>query len=123
MSGIVTFSDQCSHIKIEILRDKNPTEFHGALSEVCGVLTEDRSKVSRWANCFLGGCVSVDNDPKPGRPRTSTDKRSVKLVADALVEDYCATCEECSRATGAKSSQENPHEPTSVVHDWATHYP
>ena len=47
--------------------------------------------VSRWANCFHGGCVSIDNDPRPGRPRTSEDDRSVKLVTDALEKDRCAT--------------------------------
>ena len=58
----------------------------------------DRSTVSRWANCFHGGCVSIDNDPKPGRPRASTDERNVKLMAGDLEEDCRATCEELSRA-------------------------
>ena len=58
----------------------------------------DRSTVSRWANSFRGGCVSNDNDPRPGRPRSSTDERSVKLVADAFEEDRRATCEQLSRA-------------------------
>ena len=43
--------------------------------------------VSRWANRFRAGCVSIDNDPRPERPRTSTDERSVKLVTDVLEED------------------------------------
>ena len=46
--------------------------------------------------------MSINNDPRPGRPRTSTDERSVKLVADSLEEDRRATCEELSRATEAK---------------------
>ena len=56
--------------------------------------------------------MSIDNDPRPGRPRTSTDERSVKLVADAPEEDRLTTCEELSRATGAKTSQEDQQEPT-----------
>jgi hypothetical protein len=32
--------------------EKNLTEIHSALSEVCGELTVDRSTVSRWANRF-----------------------------------------------------------------------
>ena len=99
----VTISDKTSYIMIETLHGKNPTEIHSAFSEVCGEFTMDRSTVSRWANHFRGGCVSIDNDPRPGRPRTSTDERSVKLVADALEEDSRATCEELSRATGAKN--------------------
>ena len=39
-------------------------------------------------------------------------KGSVQLVADALEEDRRATCEELSRATGGKTSQENAQEPT-----------
>ena len=50
--------------------------------------------VSPWANRFRGSYVSIDNDPRPGRPRTSTVERSVKIVADALEEDRRATCEE-----------------------------
>ena len=37
--------------------------------------------------------MSMDNDPRPGRSRTSTDERSVTLVADALEENRHATCE------------------------------
>ena len=54
----------------------------------------DRGTISRRANCFRGGCVSIDNDPRPGRPRTSTDEKSVKLVADVLEEDHRVAREE-----------------------------
>ena len=87
VSGTVTILDQRSYIKIETLRGKSPTEIHGALTEVCDEFTVHRSTVSRWGNRFRGGCVSIDNDPRTGRPRTSTDERSVKRVADALEEE------------------------------------
>ena len=83
----------------------------------------DRSTVSRWASRFRGGCVSIGNDPRPGRPRTSTVERSMKLVADVLEEDCRAKCEELSTATGVKASQENAQEPTSVDREWANHSP
>ena len=44
--------------------------------------------------------MSIDNDPRPGRPRTLTDERSMRHVTDALKKDRRATCEELSRATG-----------------------
>ena len=62
VSGTVTISDQRSYIKIETLRGKNPTEIHGALCEVCGEFTVDRSTVSPWANRFCVRCVNIDND-------------------------------------------------------------
>ena len=123
VSGTVTISNQRSYIKIETLHGKNLTEIHGALSEVCGEFTMVRSTVSHWVNRFRGCCVSIDNGPRSGRPRTSTNERSVKLVADALEEDRRATCEELSRITGAKTSQKNAHVWTSVVRSWATHSP
>ena len=123
VSSTVTISDQKSYIMIKTLPGKNLTQTHGALSEVCDEFTVDRRTVSRWANRFRGGCMSIDNDSRTGRPRTSTNERSEKLVVDALEEDRRATCEELSRATGAKTSRENAQEPTSVVRGWATHSP
>ena len=50
----------------------------------------DRSTVSSWANHFCGDYASIDNDPWSGGPRTSTDERSVMLMAYALEEVRCA---------------------------------
>jgi transposase len=83
----VRVDDQRSYIKTETLRGKNPTEIHIALREVCGEQKVDRSTVSRWATRFREGRVTINDDPRPERPKTSTDKRSVKLVADFLAED------------------------------------
>ena len=99
-SGTVMVEDQRSYIKIETLRGKNPTEIHSALHEVCSEQTVDRSTVSHWATRFHEGRVSINDDPRPGRPKTSRDERGVKLVVDFLEEDRRATCKEISQATG-----------------------
>jgi len=78
VSGTVTNDDQCAYIKIETLCRKTPTEINSLLMEVCGVETVDRSTISRWAQHFREGRLSIDNDPKSGQPRTSTDDQSVK---------------------------------------------
>jgi transposase len=98
----VTVEDQKSYIKIETLRGKNPTETHSVLREVCDEHTVNRS--TRWATRFREGRVTINYDPRPGRPKTSTDERSVKLVADFLAENRRATCEEISQATGVSST-------------------
>jgi hypothetical protein len=41
----MTVEDQCSYIKIETLRGKNPTEIHSELREICGEQTVDLSTV------------------------------------------------------------------------------
>ena len=58
--------------------------------------------------------MSIYSDPIPGRRRTSIAESSVKLVTVAFEEDRRATCEEPSRAMGAKTSQVNAQEPTSM---------
>jgi len=68
VSGTVTNDDQHAFIKIETLRGKTPTEIHSSLMEVCGVETVDRSTILRWAQRFHEGRLSIENDPKSGRP-------------------------------------------------------
>ena len=48
--------------------------------------------------------MSINDDPRPGRPKTSTEERSVKLVSDAPEEDRRATCEELSKTTGIRTT-------------------
>ena len=67
--------------------------------------------------------MRIDNDPRPRRPTTLTDERSVKLVTVALEEVRRVTCEKLPRAMGAKTSQENAQEQTSVARGWAIHSP
>ena len=42
--------------------------------------------VFHCADYFYGGCVSIDNDPTPGKLRTSTDESWMK----------CEACGRCS---------------------------
>ena len=76
VSSTVTISDERSYIKIETVRGKMPTDIHGAFSEVCGEFTVDRSTVSRWANCFHGDCVSLDNVASMGASPGEVSEKS-----------------------------------------------
>ena len=87
-------SDQRSYIKIETLRRKNPTEIYNALHVVCGDSVVDHSTVSRWASRFREGRVSIQDDPRSGRPVTATDDTSVFIVSTLLEEDRSKACEE-----------------------------
>jgi predicted trehalose synthase len=100
----VTDKKKKSYIKIETLRGKNPTEIHSALREVCVEQTVDHSTVSRWVTRVCEGHVTINDDPRPGSPKTSTDKRNVRLVADFLAENRGAMCEEISQTTGISST-------------------
>lgn len=47
-------------------------EIHAALNEVCETDTVDRSTVQRWHQRFRDGRISIDNNPRSGRPSTVT---------------------------------------------------
>jgi len=64
----------------------------GVETVVCGVETVDRSTISRWAQRFCEERLSIQNDPKSGRPRTSTDDQSVERVLQILEEDRGMKC-------------------------------
>jgi hypothetical protein len=65
----------------------NLTEIQITLREVCGEQSVDRSMVSCWAAHFHEGRVTINDDPRPRRPKTSTDEQNIQLMADFLAED------------------------------------
>ena len=109
----MTVEDQRSCIKTETLRSKNQTEIHSALREVFDEQTVGCKTVSRLASRFRKGCVTINDDQRPGMPKTSTDERSVKLVEDCFTQDSRETCKEISQAAGIS--------PTSVFRILAKH--
>jgi len=54
-SSTMTVENQRSHIKIEALRGKNPTEIHIALLEVCGEQTVDLVQFAAGLLVFVKG--------------------------------------------------------------------
>jgi hypothetical protein len=100
-SGAVT-SDHT--LKLKICAEKNPTEIHNALHEVCGDSVVDGSKLSRWASRFREGRVSIQDDLRSGRPVTATDDTSVVIVSTLLEEDRRKSCEEIAHETNMSTS-------------------
>jgi transposase len=87
VSGTVINDDWRAYIKIETLCGKTPTEIHSSLTEVCGVETVDQSTISRWVQRFLERRLSIENDAKSGRRRTSTDDQIVERVFQIMEKD------------------------------------
>lgn len=75
--------------KIENLCHEKPIEIQNIFSEVCGELTVHRN-----------GRMSINDDAKSERSKTSTDELKLKLVADFLENVRRATWEEISEAIG-----------------------
>jgi transposase len=81
-------------LKLKLCEEKNPTEIHNALYEVCRDSVVDRSTVSRWTSRFREGRVSIQGDPRNWRPVTATDDQSVVNVSTLLEKDRRTSCEE-----------------------------
>jgi hypothetical protein len=74
------------------------------------VETVDRSTISRWAQRFREGWLSIENDPKSWWPRTSTDVQSVECVLQILEDDRRISCEEtahCARISRASADADS----------------
>ena len=68
--------------------------------EVCGVETVDRSTISRWAQRFREGSLSIENDQKSEQTRTSTDDKCVERVLQILEVARRMTCEWIAHCAG-----------------------
>ncbi|VVC33476.1 Ribonuclease H-like domain [Cinara cedri] len=66
----ISVFEQRAYIKTETIIGKTVPEIHAALNEVCGTDTVDRSTVQRWHQRFRDGRISIDNNPRSGRPST-----------------------------------------------------
>ena len=76
--------------------------------EVCGVETIDRSTISSWAQRFRERRLSIVNDQKSGRHRTSIDDQCVERVFQILEEDRRMTCEEITHSAGISRASAYP---------------
>jgi len=84
--------------RFKLYAPKTQQKFTVLCVEVYGEQTVYRCTVSRWATRIREGRVTINDDQRLGSPKTSTDERSVKFVADFLAQDRRATCEEISQA-------------------------
>jgi len=84
----ISVLEQRAYIKIQTIHGKTVPEIHAELNEVCGTDTVDRSTVQRWHQRFRDGRISIDNNPRSGRPSTVTqDNTNAAILATLLDED------------------------------------
>ena len=67
-------------------KGKNPTEIHRELIAVYGKHVMSRKQVSVWCSAFTEGRTNLQDEPRVGRPRSSTTEDNIAHV-DALIQD------------------------------------
>ncbi|KAI4466432.1 mariner mos1 transposase-like protein [Holotrichia oblita] len=99
-SAHISVLEQRAYIKIETI-----PEIHAALNEACGMDTVDRSTVQIWHQRFRKGRISIENNPRSGRPSIVTqDNTNTAIVATLIDEDRRMTVREVAAATGISKS-------------------
>ena len=90
--NLVTFAMQ-EHIeqryatKFCVKLNKSATKTFASLSEAYGDATLSRTMAFKWHKAFTAGRENVEDDPRSGRPISSTNDESVEVVRTVMVKD------------------------------------
>ena len=76
----MSIEEQRAYVKIETLRGTSPTTILLSLEQVCGESALSRERVFEGAKRFREGRETIEDDPRPGRPTTTTDPKHVHAV-------------------------------------------
>src|ERR1051325_2387948 len=74
-------------IKFCVKLKKSATETFANLSEAYGDVTLSRDMVFKWHKAFKDGRESVEDEPRSGRPVSSTTDQNVEIVQAAVTQD------------------------------------
>jgi len=90
--NLVTFAmqeniEQRYAIKFCVKLNKFATETFASLTEAYGDATLSRTMVFKWHKAFKEGQENVENDPRSGRPISSTNDENVEVVRAVMVKD------------------------------------
>ena len=116
----VNRQEQCSYLKIAVLRGRNAKECHSELTETLGNRALPYRTVARWAAAFQHGRVASADMRRTGRPRT------VRTDAQCLEDDRRWSLQELQahtgidRATVHKILREDLHK-RKIAAKWMSH--
>jgi len=90
--NLVTFAmqeniEQRYAIKFCVKLNKSATETFASLTETSGDVTLSRTVVFKWHKVFKEGRENVEDDPRSGRPISSTNDRNVETVRAVIAKD------------------------------------
>ena len=104
-SNLVTFAiqeniEQRYAIKFCVKLNKPATETFASLTEAYGDATLSRTMVFKWHNVFKEGRENVEDDPRSGRPISSTNDQNVEVVRAVLAKDRRLSVRMSAEETG-----------------------
>ena len=91
-------------IKFCVKLNKSATETFDSLTEAYGDATLSRTVVFNWHKAFKEGRENVENDPRSGRPTSSTNDENVEVVRTVMAKDRRLSVRMIAEETGLDKS-------------------
>ena len=109
-SNLVTFAMQESieqryAFKFCVKLYKSATETFVSLTEAYGVATQSRTMVFKWHKAFKEGRENVEDDPRSGRPISSTNDQNVEVVRVMMTKDSRLSVRMIAEETGLNKNE------------------
>ena len=89
-----------SYIKYHIRLNINSKQIFNELYGIYGPQTISMRTVFRWVKAFKAGKFSVEDDTRPGRPKTSVTKANIAAVKIVVEQDVQLSVKDIASSTG-----------------------
>ena len=94
-----------SYIKCRIRLNTYSKLIFNELSGIYGPQTISTRTVFRWVKAFKAGKVSVEDDTRPGMPKTSVTKANIAAVKIVVEQDARLSVKDIANCTGISGKQ------------------
>jgi len=103
--NLVTFAvqeniDQRYATKFCVKLNKSATETFASLTEAYGDATLSKTVVFKWHKTLKQGREDVEDDPRSGRPISSTNNQNVEVVRTVMAKDHRLSVRMITEETG-----------------------
>ena len=89
----------CSYIKCRIRLNIDSLQIFNELCGIYGPQTISMGTVFRWVKAFKAGKFSVEDDTRPGRPKTSVTKANIAAVKIVVEQDVRMSVKDIASCT------------------------
>jgi histone-lysine N-methyltransferase SETMAR len=96
----MSVTEQRTNIKFCVLLKKSPSETLRMLEKAYGKAAMKKTQVYKWHKRFRDGRASVNDDPRSGRPSTSTNDNNIERVRNVVRSDWRKSIQEISSEIG-----------------------
>lgn len=92
--------EQRAVIKYTCLKKLTPKEIYEDMSTTLGESVPSYTTVKKWVAEFKRGRESIEDDPRSGRPMTSTTEEKIRKICDHILTDRRLTIRDIADTIG-----------------------